>query len=77
MDHVLSELSTMTHPSWVPFSVWHLTFFFPLKLIHFWLCWVFVAVLGPPLVAVSRGYSLIVVCKLLVVQASPVAEHSL
>ena len=40
-----------------------------------WLCWVFVAVSGISLVAVSRGYSLLVVCRLLIAVASLV--HSM
>ena len=32
---------------------------------YFWLCWVFVASHGASLVAVGRGYSLVVVCQLL------------
>ena len=39
--------------------------------------WVFLAVLGFSLVVVSRGYSLGVVCGLLTVAASLVAEHKL
>ena len=45
--------------------------------IYFWLRWVFVGVWAFPLVAASRGYSSLYVCRLLVVVASPVAEHRL
>ena len=45
-------------------------------LIYFWLCWVFAAAYGLSLVALSRGYSL-VVCGLLTAAASLVAEHGL
>ena len=41
------------------------------------LCWVFVAALGLSVVAVSRGYPLVVVLGLLTVVASLVAEHGL
>ena len=37
--------------------------------------WVFVAVCGLSLVVVSRGYSLAVVCRLLITGASLAAEH--
>jgi len=37
--------------------------------------WVFVAARGLSLVALSRGYSLVVVHGLLVAVASPVGEH--
>ena len=40
------------------------------KLIQFWLCWVFIAACQPSLVAVSAGYSLVVVHRLLIVVAS-------
>ena len=45
--------------------------------IYFWLCWVFVANAGFSLVEVSRGYSLTVVHRLLIVVASFVVEHRL
>ena len=51
-----------------------LYFFF---LIYFQLCWVFDAAHGLSVVAVSRGYSLAVVHRLLFVVASLVAEHRL
>ena len=55
-----------------------LFFFFLINLfIYFWLLWVFVAVRGLSLVAVSGGYSFIVVHRLLIVVASLVAEHRL
>ena len=51
----------------------HNTFFF-----FFWLCWVFLAVLmGFSLVAVSRGYSLLVVHRHLIAVASLVAAPRL
>ena len=43
----------------------------------FWQRWVFVAACGLSLVAASGGYSFIVVCRLLIVVASLVAEHGL
>ena len=43
----------------------------------FWLCWVFIAVLGLSLVVVSRVCSLVVVHWLIIVVASLVAEHGL
>ena len=39
--------------------------------------WVFVAVQGPFLVAVSWGHSLVAVCSLLVISAYLVVEHRL
>ena len=45
--------------------------------IYFWLCWVFVAAPGLSLVVVSRGYSLDLVCGLLIVVASLVAALGL
>ena len=44
--------------------------------IYFWLCWIFVATHRLSLVVASRGYSLVVVCRLLIAVAS-VAEHGL
>ena len=46
-------------------------------LIYFCLHWVFVAVSSLSLVAASRGYSLVAVCRLLIVVASLVVEHRL
>ena len=43
----------------------------------FWLHWVFVAALRLSLVAVSEGYSLAEVHRLLIAVASLVAEHGL
>ena len=45
--------------------------------IHFWLCWVFVAVCGLSLIVVSSAYSFVVVCRLLIAVVSLVAEHRL
>ena len=45
----------LTDPSWFFFF-----FIFQKKFIYFWLCWVFIAVRGLSLVAVSGGYSLAV-----------------
>ena len=50
--------------------------FFQILLIYFWLRWVSMAG-GFWLVAVSRDYSLVAVCGLLLAMASPVAEHGL
>ena len=61
----------------------HITFTLPffkkIRFIYFyfWLCWVFVAVCGLSLVAVSGGYSLVVVHGFLIEMASLVAEHRL
>ena len=44
---------------------------------YFWLCWVFVAAYGLCLIAASTGHSVVVVCGLLIVVASLVAEHRL
>ena len=38
--------------------------------IYFWLCWIFISVPGLSLAAVSGGYSLDVVCALLIAVAS-------
>ena len=43
--------------------------------IFIWLCWVFVAMCGLFLVAVTMGYSLAVVRRLVIVVASLVGEH--
>ena len=53
--------------------------FLNILFINFWLCWVFVATWGLSLVAVSRGYSLVVMCGLLIsaVLAFLVAKHRL
>ena len=45
--------------------------------IYFCLCWVFIAMWGISLVAAIGGYSLVAVCRLLIVMASLVAEHGL
>ena len=53
--------------------------------IYFWMCWIFVAFQGLSLVAASRGYSLVVVCRLRVgakawalgMWASAAATHGL
>ena len=45
--------------------------------ISFWLCWVFIAACRLSLTSASRGSSLVVVPRLLIVVASPVAEHHL
>ena len=42
-----------------------------------WLCWVFTAAQTFSRVVENGGYSLVVVCRLLVVVASLVAEHGL
>ena len=47
-------------------------------IIHlFWLCWVVFVVLRPSLLAASRGYSLPLLPRLLVVAASLVSENRL
>ena len=46
-------------------------------LFHFWLCWVFVAVLMISLAAESRGYFLVSGCRLLIPVASLVMEPEL
>ena len=52
---------------------------FPVIIIimYFWLHWVFVAAHGLSLVTASGAYSLAMVCGLLIVAASLVAEHRL
>ena len=45
--------------------------------IYFWVHWVFVAASGLSLAAVSRGYSLVAVCRLIIAVASLVAEYRL
>ena len=52
--------------------LWYINYLF----ICFWLHWVFVAARGLSLVAVGKGYSLVVVRRLIYV-ISPVAEHGL
>ena len=45
--------------------------------IHCWLCRVFIAACGLSLVVASRGYSLVVVCRHLIVVASLIVEHGI
>ena len=45
--------------------------------IYLWLCWVFTVAHRLPLVAASRGYSLVAVCGLLIAVASLAVEHRL
>ena len=54
-----------------------LTTFFSFYVFIYWLCWVFVATYGFSLVAASGKYSVVEVCRLLIVMASLVAEHRL
>ena len=61
--------------------IWHPNgFLLPLinpraiKNIYFWLCWVFLAMHGPSLVAVSRSYSVVAENWLLIAVASFVSE---
>ena len=54
-----------------------LSFLFKIVFIYFWLCWVIVAARELSLVAESRGYLLVAVCKRLTVVASLVEEHRL
>ena len=42
-----------------------------------YLFWVVIAALGLSLVSDNKGYSLVLVCGLLIAVASPVAEHGL
>ena len=51
--------------------------FFNKSFIYFWLSWVFVAVRGLSLVVISGDYSLVAVCRLLIVGASLAATHGL
>ena len=51
-------------------------FFFLKNSIYFWLRWVFAAAHKLSLVVVSGGYPLVVVCRLLIVVVSLVAEHT-
>ena len=57
-----------------PFCVLEEIIFLKFLFIYCWLRWVFVAVPEHPLIAASRGYFLIVVCGLLIMVASLVAE---
>ena len=50
-------------------------FFFFFKVVNFWLCWVFVAKHRLSLVAASRGYSLVIVCRFLFAVVFLVADH--
>ena len=59
------------------FKNYFLTFKKFIDFYYFWLCWVFVAVLGVSLVVVRRGYSLLSVNKLLIAVASLAVEHGL
>ena len=52
-------------------------FFLLLNIYLFWLCWVFIAARGLYLVAASGGYSLVVVCRLLIALASLIVGHGL
>ena len=45
--------------------------------IYFWLCWVFIAACGLSPVAVSGGYSLVVVLGILIAVAALVVEQRL
>ena len=45
--------------------------------IYFWLCWVFAAACRRSLAVVSKGCSLVAICRLLIVVASLVAERRL
>ena len=57
-----------------------LTFFKKKNLViyfSFWLCWVFIAVWAFFLVVAGRGFSLLLVCGLFIVVASPDSEHRL
>ena len=67
-------------------NIWVQTFFFfndsqmfflLLNIYLFWLCWVFIAARGLYLVAASGGYSLVVVCRLLIALASLIVGHGL
>ena len=49
---------------------------FKFSLFIYWLCWVFVAA-WTSLAAASGGYTLVVICGLLIAVASLVAEHGL
>ena len=66
----LAHLYMYLHPS---MSDILLLFFF----LSSWLFWVFVAVLRLSLVVESGGYSLVVMCRLLIVVTSFAAEHGL
>ena len=57
-------------------SLIQFVFFFFLRFIYlFWLLWVFVAAHRLSLVAASGGYSLVVVCRLLIMVASLIVEY--
>ena len=53
------------------------SFFFFFSRLLIWLCWVFMAVCRLSLVAVSRGYFVVVVGRLLTAMFSLVVEHGL
>ena len=67
-----TQLSTSTHNHRIPNDGLFFTIYF-----YFWLLWVFVTACRLSLVAESRGYSLAVVCGLLIAVASLVLEHVL
>ena len=50
-------------------------FFF--LIFYCWLYWIFIAACGLSLVVASRGYSLVVVCRHLIVVASLIVEHGI
>ena len=60
-----------------PFCVLEEIIFLKCLFIYCWLHWVSFAVPGLPLIAASRGSSLVVVCRLLIVVASLIVEHEL
>ena len=66
---ILSHTHSSLSPSTSPFTIY--------LFVYSWPRWVFVAVYGLLLVAVSRGYSVVAVCRLLIAVASLAVEHRL
>ena len=66
---ILSHTHSSLSPSTSTFTVY--------LFVYFWSRWVFVAVCGLLLVAMSRGYSVVAACRLLIAVASLIAEHRL
>ena len=65
-----TSTSTQREQGWI-------FFFYFLKFIHLWLCWVFVSVRGSSLVVAGGGHSYIMVRGPVTIAASLVAEHRL
>ena len=69
-------LATSIDPFKALFNFFLVSYFLKIYfIIYFWLYWVFAAVCELSPITASRGYSLLVVCRLLTTLASLVAEH--